>query len=103
MGLRTNAEVMRVSGGKALDTAEEMKGTLTRLAGTVEGSAGVWGGNAQGTFLQVMDRFNTSMKKLQVSLVEISENIKSNGVGYDQAEMDAAQGLQSVGGDVLDL
>ena len=102
MSLRTSAEVMRVSGGKALDTAEQMKVTLTRLAGTVESSAGVWGGGAHGTFNEVMDRFNMSMNKLQTSLVEISENIKSNGVGYEGTESEVVQDLAKVGG-ALDL
>lgn len=98
MGLRTDAEVMRVSGGKALDTADEMKGTLTRLTGTVEGSAGVWGGGAQRTFDEVMQRFNASMNKLQTSLVDISANIKSNGVGYEGAEADAVSDMKKVDG-----
>ena len=98
MSLRTSAEVMRVSGGKALETAEQMKVTLTRLAGTVEGSAGVWGGGAHSTFNEVMDRFNMSMHKLQNALVEISDNIKVNGVGYEGAEEDVVQDLAAVGG-----
>ncbi|WP_024795854.1 WXG100 family type VII secretion target [Tomitella biformata] len=102
MSLQTNAEVMRVSGGKALETAEQMKVTLTKLVGTVEGSAGVWGGGAHGTFNEVMDRFHMSMNKLQTSLVEISDNIKANGVGYEGAEAEVVQDLANVGG-ALDL
>ena len=102
MSLRTSAEVMRVSGGKALGTAEEMKATLGKLASTVEGSSSVWGGGAHGTFSEVMDRFNLSMNKLQMSLVEISENIKGNSVGYEGAEEEVVADLAKVGG-VLDL
>lgn len=100
--LRTNADVMRVSGGKALESAEQMKATLTRLVGTVEGSSASWGGGAHNTFNEVMERFNASMNKVQTALVEISENIKSNAVGYEGAEEEAAQGLSSVGG-ALDM
>lgn len=96
--LRTNADVMRVSGAKALETAEQMKATLVRLAGTVEGASASWAGSAHNTFNDVMDRFNAAMNKVQVSLVEISDNIKSNAVGYEGAEDEATQGLAGVAG-----
>ncbi len=73
---------------------------MARAAAIAVESSGLRG--AHNTFNDVMDRFNMSMNKVQTALVEISENIKSNAVGYEGAEDEAVQGLSAVGG-ALDM
>ncbi|WP_182349035.1 WXG100 family type VII secretion target [Tomitella gaofuii] len=102
MALTTDTEVMRASAQGAMDASEQMKATLGRLNATVEGVAASWQGDAHTAFAGVMQRYHASMNKMQLSLVEISENIKGNSVGYEGASQDSAQSLSQVGG-ALDL
>ncbi len=98
MALTADVEVMRASAQGAMDASDQMRATLGRLNGTVEGVAASWRGDAHTAFSGVMARYHSSMTKLQQSLIEISENIKSNGAGYAGASAQHAQAMQQAGG-----
>ncbi|MGP9759237.1 WXG100 family type VII secretion target [Corynebacterium sp. AOP12-C2-36] len=88
MSFRTTTEVMQSTAGKVDTVNGQVQAELTRLQGTVDGVAGVWKGEAQAAFMQLMARWNDSARELRLSLDGISENNRGNARAFQQVEDD---------------
>ena len=100
---KTQADVMVATAGKVDNTNDEVQGELTRLQGVVDSVRGSWVGQAQVSFDDLMQRYNTSAQQLREALTSISENIRDNARNFDSVEADNAQSFDNVGGAGLAL
>ena len=100
---KTQADVMIATAGKVDNTNDEVQGELTRLQGVVDSVRGSWVGQAQVSFDDLMQRYNTSAQQLREALTSISENIRDNARNFDSVEADNAQSFDNVGGAGLAL
>lgn len=100
---RTEADVMVATAGHVDNTNNEVQGELGRLRGVVDGLRGTWAGNAQVSFDNLMNRWNTSARELQEALNSISDNIRSNAKNFDGMEADNASAFNNIGGQGLAL
>ena len=95
---KTQADVMVATAGKVYNTNDEVQGELTRLQGVVDSVRGSWVGQAQVSFDDLMQRYNTSAQQLREALASISDNIRSNAHNFDNVEAENAQAFSNVGG-----
>ena len=65
---KTQADVMVATAGKVDNTNDEVQGELTRLQGVVDSVRGSWVGQAQVSFDDLMQRYNTSAQQLREAL-----------------------------------
>jgi WXG100 family type VII secretion target len=84
--------------GRVDNTNDEVQGELTRLQGVVDSVRGSWAGQAQVSFDNLMQRYNTSAQQLREALTSISENIRSNAHNFDNVEAENTQAFSNVGG-----
>lgn len=94
----TEADVMLAAAGKVEATNGEVNAELARLRGVVDSVRGVWKGQAQTSFDNLMNRWNESARGLQEALDAIAGNIRSNAHHFDNVEAQNAQALGAVGG-----
>ncbi|APT93207.1 CFP-10-like protein [Corynebacterium phocae] len=95
---KTEAEVMVATAGRVDSTNDEVQGELGRLRGVVDSVRSNWAGQAQVSFDNLMERYNSSAAQLREALTSISENIRSNASNFDNVEASNAQALSRVGG-----
>ena len=95
---KTQADVMIATAGKVDNTNDEVQGELTRLQGVVDSVRGSWAGQAQVSFDDLMQRYNTSAQQLREALASISDNIRSNDHNFDNVEAENTQAFSNVGG-----
>lgn len=95
---KTQAGVMVSTAGRVDNTNDEVQGELTRLQGVVDSVRGSWAGQAQVSFDNLMQRYNTSAQQLREALTSISENIRSNARNFDNVEAENTQAFSNVGG-----
>lgn len=95
---KTQADVMVSTAGRVDNTNDEVQGELTRLQGVVDSVRGSWAGQAQISFDNLMQRYNTSAQQLREALTAISENIRSNAHNFDNVEAENTQAFSNVGG-----
>ena len=95
---KTQADVMISTAGKVDNTNDEVQGELTRLQGVVDSVRGSWAGQAQVSFDDLMQRYNTSAQQLREALTSISENIRSNARNFDNVEAENTEAFSKVGG-----
>ncbi|WP_078057072.1 MULTISPECIES: WXG100 family type VII secretion target [Corynebacterium] len=88
MSFRTTTDVMHSTAGKVDNVNEQVHAELNRLQGVVDSLRGVWKGEAQAAFANLMVRWNDSARELRSALVSISENIRSNARAFQQVEDD---------------
>ncbi|AWT25478.1 ESAT-6-like protein EsxB [Corynebacterium provencense] len=88
MSFRTTTDVMHSTAGKVDNVNEQVHAELNRLQGVVDSLRGVWKGEAQAAFVNLMVRWNDSARELRSALVSISENIRSNARAFQQVEDD---------------
>lgn len=88
MSFRTTTDVMHATAGKVDTVNDQVQAELSRLQSTVDGVAGVWRGDAQAAFAQLMVRWNDSARELRTALASIAENIRGNARGFQQVEDD---------------
>ena len=100
---KTQADVMVATAGKVDNTNDEVQGELTRLQGVVDSVRGSWVGQAQVSFDDLMQRYNTSAQQLREALTSISDNIRDNARHFDDVEATNAQAFSNVGGAGLAL
>ena len=100
---KTQADVMIATAGKVDNTNDEVQGELTRLQGVVDSVRGSWVGQAQVSFDDLMQRYNTSAQQLREALTSISDNIRDNARHFDDVEATNAQAFSNVGGAGLAL
>lgn len=100
---RTEADVMLATAGRVDNTNNEVQSELTRLRGVVDSVRGSWVGQAQVSFDNLMQRYNTSANELQEALTSISENIRSNAHNFEDVEATNATTFNNVGGQGLAL
>lgn len=79
---------MHSTAGKVDNVNEQVHAELNRLQGVVDSLRGVWKGEAQAAFVNLMVRWNDSARELRSALVSISENIRSNARAFQQVEDD---------------
>lgn len=94
---RTEAEVMLATAGQVDDTNDQVQGELNRLRGVVDSVRGSWAGQAQVSFDNLMNRWDTSARQLQEALQSISENIRHNARSFESTEADNSQAFAAVG------
>lgn len=94
---KTQADVMVSTAGRVDNTNDEVQGEL-RLQGVVDSVRGSWAGQAQVSFDNLMQRYNTSAQQLREALTSISENIRSNAHNFDNVEAENTQAFSNVGG-----
>ena len=95
---KTQADVMVSTAGRMDNTNDEVQGELTRLQGVVDSVRGSWAGQAQVSFDNLMQRYNTSAQQLREALTSISENIRSNARNFDNVEAENTEAFSKVGG-----
>lgn len=95
---KTQADVMVSTAGRVDNTNDEVQGELTRLQGVVDSVRGSWVGQAQVSFDNLMQRYNTSAQQLREALTSISENIRSNARNFDNVEAENTEAFSKVGG-----
>ena len=85
-----------------MDTAaknvDDVNGEIERLLGSVRSSVsqlggGVWRGQAQARFAQIMIEWDQQSRKLNGALAGISETMRKNSSTFDAADQDSAQAL----------
>ena len=72
---KTQADVMVATAGKVDNTNDEVQGELTRLQGVVDSVRGSWVGQAQVSFDDLMQRYNTSAQQLREALAGLEEAV----------------------------
>lgn len=95
---RTEADVMMSTAGHVDDTNSEVQSELVRLRGVVDGVRGVWSGQAQVSFDNLMQRWDANAKDLQEALTSISDNIRANARAFENVEASNAQAISHAGG-----
>ncbi|AGP31527.1 WXG100 family type VII secretion target [Corynebacterium terpenotabidum] len=88
MSFRTTTDVMHSTAGKVDTVNDQVQAELSRLQGTVDALQGVWRGEAQTAFGQLMVRWNDAARDLRAALGGISENIRGNARAFQQVEDD---------------
>lgn len=96
--MRTTTDTMDVAARHVGDVNADIQRTLSALQGRLSAVNGVWEGAAKVAFDNLMVRWNDSAKRLNESLLAISENIRANGVSYAAAQDDHVAGLNNAGG-----
>ena len=98
---RTESDVMVTTAGQVDNTNNEVQSELSRLRGVVDGLRGSWSGQAQASFDQLMQRWDTNAKDLSDALTSISENIRANAHAFETVETSNVQSLNHVGGGLV--
>ncbi|WP_308114883.1 WXG100 family type VII secretion target [Rhodococcus opacus] len=86
MGLSARPEDIEIAANHVDTVNGELDTQIRNLRHLVEGSSSVWTGTAQGAFIQLMERYDSSSAKLHQSLADIAGKIRASGQGYDQSE-----------------
>ncbi|TCP53244.1 WXG100 family type VII secretion target [Tamaricihabitans halophyticus] len=95
-GFQTGAPELRTAAGEMVNTNTELQGTLRNLANEVQAVSGMWKGQAEAAFQQLMTRFQEDAAKLNESLMNISEAVTGSADAYEQQEEDAAQSVSAI-------
>ena len=98
---RTEADVMVTTAGQVDNTNSEVQSELSRLRGVVDGLRGAWSGQAQASFDELMQRWDTNAKDLSDALTSISENIRANARAFENMETSNVQSFNHVGGGLV--
>lgn len=93
-GFNTHIGTMDTAAKNVDDTNIE----IDRLLGSVRDSVqqlggGVWRGQAQARFAQIMTEWDQQSRKLNGALAGISETMRQNSSSFDAADQDSAQAL----------
>ncbi|GAA4483608.1 hypothetical protein GCM10023094_35440 [Rhodococcus olei] len=96
--MRTTTETMETAARHVGDVNGDIQGLLTSLQGRLTAVNGVWEGAAKAAFDGLMVRWDESAKRLNESLLAISENIRANGVAFATAQDDHVSAINNVGG-----
>lgn len=91
---RTEADVMVTTAGQVDNTNSEVQSELSRLRGA-------WSGQAQASFDELMQRWDTNAKDLSDALTSIGENIRANARAFENVETSNVQSLNHVGGGLV--
>ncbi|WP_027501821.1 MULTISPECIES: WXG100 family type VII secretion target [Rhodococcus] len=96
--MRTTTETMETASRHVGDVNADIQGQLSSLQGRLAAVNGAWEGAAKVAFDNLMVRWDSSAKRLNESLLAISENIKANGVAYAAVQDDHTSAINSAGG-----
>lgn len=94
MSFRTDVATMTGAATNVDQVNASIQGELSRLQGIVAETSGVWRGQAQGAFQNLMERWNTSARELSEALNSISENIRANARSFDDTELENMQAFR---------
>nr|VDG62373.1 Uncharacterized protein conserved in bacteria [Streptococcus thermophilus] len=94
--MRTEADVMRAAAKHVDTTNDEINVELNRLQGLAQESRGYWGGTAQVSFNELMERFDDAERRLGEALSAIATNIRDNAGNYEDVEATNADGFSSI-------
>lgn len=86
MSFQTDISTMNSAAMKVDRINGDVQGELSRLQGVVQDAAASWKGDAQNSFAGLMERWNENAGQLREALNSISENIRANATGFDDAE-----------------
>lgn len=101
--LRTESDVMREA-AKNVDTAnDDIHSELLRLRGVADDVSGYWEGAARGSFVSLMQRYDTAATNLEEALASIADNLRSNAVNYEDVEATNSAALDQLAGEGLPL
>lgn len=96
--MRTTTETMESAARHVGDVNGDIQGLLSSLQGRLTAVNGVWEGSAKLAFDNLMVRWDDSAKRLNESLLAISENIRANGVAFAAAQDDHVSAINNAGG-----
>ncbi|MGW0042893.1 WXG100 family type VII secretion target [Rhodococcus sp. NPDC003348] len=96
--MRTTTETMEAAARHVGDVNGDIQGLLSSLQGRLTAVNGVWEGSAKLAFDNLMVRWDDSAKRLNESLLAISENIRANGVAFAAAQDDHVSAIGNAGG-----
>lgn len=100
---RTESDVMVATAGNVDGVNSNVQSELHRLRGVVDGLRGNWVGNAQVSFDNLMERYNTAAAQLQEALASISDNLRSNASNFSDVEATNTRAFDSVATPGLNL
>ncbi|TQF68867.1 WXG100 family type VII secretion target [Rhodococcus spelaei] len=95
---KTTSEEMEIASQRVKDANEQIQGHIAAIRGQVDQLQGLWRGTAKGSFDGLMARWEASGKKLNDALMGISENIKTNGVRFSEAQDAHTTAINNAGG-----
>ncbi|MFF0818538.1 WXG100 family type VII secretion target [Rhodococcus sp. NPDC003318] len=96
--LRTTTETMETAARHVGDVNGDIQGQLSSLQGRLAAVNGAWEGSAKVAFDGLMARWESGAKRLNESLLAISENIRANGVAFATAQDDHTSAITNAGG-----
>lgn len=95
-GYTTGAPELQAAAKEMESGNADLMQQLSQLASSVEGVSGAWQGAAATAFHSLMARFSEDAKKLNDSLVQISEQVAGSATAYQAQEEQAQQSLSSI-------
>lgn len=95
MSFKTDIQTMNNAATNVDRINEDVQGELRRLQGVVDDVAASWKGEAQNSFAGLMQRWNDNARELREALNSISENLRANATGFDEAEMQNASAFNN--------
>lgn len=96
--MRTTTETMEAGARHVSDVNGDIQGLLSSLQGRLTAVNGVWEGAAKVAFDNLMVRWDESAKRLNESLLAISENIRANGAAFASTQDDHVAAISNSGG-----
>ena len=86
MSFKTDVATMNQAAGNVDQINGEVQGELSRLQGVVQEVSGAWKGQAQGAFMGLMERWDSSARELNQALMSIAENLRANASSFEATE-----------------
>lgn len=95
MGFKADPAAITAAAQYVSDSHDDFNRTFAQVREECEATRAHWQGGAQVTFAKLMSHYDDSAKRALEALHAISENIKQNGVGYDNQEQAIQDSLHS--------
>lgn len=86
VSFKTDVQTMNNAANNVDRINGDVQGELGRLQGVVQDVAASWKGDAQNSFAGLMERWNDNARELRNALSSISDNLRANASGFDEAE-----------------
>lgn len=97
-GLHADVSGMETGAKHIEDVNGQMQQVLGNIRSKVAGTADHWEGAAAGSFMRVMDDYDSKSRRLADVLQDIATMIRANGRGYEASEQDNQSAIAEVAG-----
>ena len=88
---------MTDAGNKAHDAATQLKGTLSRLLSELEPLQDAWKGAAAGSFVNVRNRYQEDMNKLNAALDGLAGALGASNTTYTTTDSQGGSDINAAG------